>query len=190
MGMMNSNLLKLIKSNAKYQGNEDLCEDFLSESLRRSLSVSESVDDISFIEPYLKKVVNTSILTVLKNSGRVRRVRNTFEAAPVVSLDELVFDTENVLEISSGFSLSQLEDPKADFVSKVENKDLLAQVCNAVFVANSLNAEKNYYDIFIKRYVNLKKQSEIASELGLSQGEVCKRLYELVKIIKNDVIGY
>ena len=90
MEMMNSDLLKYIKSNAKYQGNEDLCEDFLAESLRRSYSVLESVDDISFIEPYLKKVVNTSILTVLKNSGRVQRIRNSFVSAPkVISFDEL-----------------------------------------------------------------------------------------------------
>lgn len=56
MGMMNSNLLKLIKSNAKFQGNEDLCDDFLSEAVRRSLAVTQSVEDIAFIEPYLKKL--------------------------------------------------------------------------------------------------------------------------------------
>ena len=64
---MNRELLKYIQANTKYQGNEDLCEDFLAEASRRSLSVLENVDDIAFIAPYLKKVVNTSILTVLKN---------------------------------------------------------------------------------------------------------------------------
>lgn len=193
MEMMNSDLLKYIKSNAKYQGNEDLCEDFLAESLRRSYSVLESVDDISFIEPYLKKVVNTSILTVLKNSGRVQRIRNSFVSAPkVISFDELesAIQIEPQTRKSSEFTVENIPDPKVDFSETVANKDLLTQVCNAVLVANSTDKSKRYYDIFVKRYVDLKKQSEIAHELEISQSQVCKRIYELVQIIKNDVIGY
>lgn len=193
MEMMNSDLLKYIKSNAKYQGNEDLCEDFLAESLRRSYSVLESVDDISFIEPYLKKVVNTSILTVLKNSGRVQRIRNSFVSVPkVISFDELesAIQIEPQTRKSSEFTVENIPDPKVDFSETVANKDLLTQVCNAVLVANSTDKSKRYYDIFVKRYVDLKKQSEIAQELEISQSQVCKRIYELVQIIKNDVIGY
>lgn len=187
---MNSELLKYIKTNAKYQGNEDLCEDFLAEALRRSISVAENVDDITFIAPYLKKVVNTSILTVLKNSGRVRRVKNDFVAAPAtISLDILKEEDEHVV-VKSEFSLDNLPDPDANFSETIANRELLAQVCRAVMVANASDESKSYYDIFVKRYVELKKQSVIAAELGLSQSEVCKRIYELVKIIKNDVIGY
>ena len=186
---MNRELLKYIKENPKFQGNEDLCEDFLSEALRRSVSVLENVDDIAFIAPYLKKVVNTSILTVLKDSGRVCRVKNNYVTSPpVVSLDELLAGETVSPKLS--FSLDNLPDPDSNFFERVDNRDLLTQVCNAVCVANSTNTSKAYYDIFVKRYVESKKQIEIAQELGISQSEVCKRLYELVKIIKNDVIGY
>ena len=185
---MNRELLKYIQANPKYQGNEDLCEDFLSEATRRAISVVENVEDIAFVAPYLKKVVNTSILTVLKNLGRVRRVNNNFVSTSVVSLDELL--TDNKEQQNVAFSLDNLPDPDANFSEKVENLDLLSQVCNAVLVANSLNQEKQYYDIFYKRYVEMKKQAEIAQELELSQSEVSKRLYELVKIIKNDIVGY
>lgn len=184
---MNRELLKYIQSNTKYQGNEDLCEDFLAEATRRSISVIENMDDIAFVAPYLKKVVNTSILTVLKNEGRIRRVKNEFVSTSVVSLDEPPTIEE---EQPTSFSLDNLPDPDSNFYEKIDNRDLLTQVCNAVCVANATNAEKSYYDIFVKRYVESKKQSEIAQELGLSQSQVCKRLYELVKIIKNDVIGY
>lgn len=190
---MNSNLLKYIKANAKYQGNEDLCEDFLAETMRRSFSVIESVDDIEFIEPYLKKVVNTSILTVLKNSGRVQRIKNSFVPAPkVVSLDEVQEDitTSDQSKTVQPFSLDNIPDPQVDLVETVANRELLTQVCNAVMVADSTDNSKRYYDIFIKRYVDLQKQSEIAEELEISQSQVCKRLYELIQIIKNDVIGY
>ncbi len=187
MGRMNNDLLKLIKANAKYQGNEDLCEDFLAESLRRSVAITENIDDITFITPYLKKVVNTSILTVLKNAGRIRRVRRDYVSVPQsVSLEEL----SEGGDVKNNFSLDNLPDPRADFSEIVANRQLLTQVCNAVSMANASAPEKGYYDIFVKRYVDMKKQAEIAEELSISQSEVCKRLYELVKIIKNDVIGY
>lgn len=195
MEMMNNDLLKYIKSNVKYQGNEDLCEDFLAESMRRSFSVLESVDDISFIEPYLKKVVNTSILTVLKNTGRVQRIRNSFAPAPkILPLEQNVQMSQAEADAapiqSQVFSIENLPDPRADFEEATANKELLTQVCNAVMVADSTDNSKRYYEIFYKRYVELKKQAEIADELDISQSQVCKRLYELVKIIKNDVIGY
>ena len=34
-------------------------------------------------------------------------------------------------------------------------------------MADSLNIDKNYYNIFVKRYIDSKRQSEIAEELGL-----------------------
>ena len=103
----------------------------------------------------------------------------------------LIFRLLDVLILSSTvFSLDDLPDPDSDFAEKIENRELLAQVCNAVFVANSMDSSQLYYDIFVKRYVESKKQVDIAQELGISQSEVCKRLYALIKIIKNDVIGY
>ncbi len=196
MEIMNNSLLKYIKTNAKFQGNEDLCEDFLAEALRRSCAVADGIDDISFIEPYLKKVVNTSILTVLKNSGRVQRVKNSFVPAPkVVALDEIAeqFKLDDGISSASDsalFSIENIPDPKADFIETVANKDLLTHVCTAVKAADAADKSKEYYNIFIKRYVELKKQSEIAQDLDISQSQVCKRLYELTKIIKKDVIEY
>lgn len=187
MGLMNNYLLKYIQTNPRYQGNEDLCEDFLAEATKRTLTVAESVDDISFIEPYLRKVVNTSILTVLKDSGRIRRSRKDYVSVPTtVSMSTVKSEVDK----EGFFSLDNLPDPRANFTEAVANKELLEQVCKAVAAANSSDPDKGYYEIFVKRYVDLKKQAEIAKELGISQSEVCKRLYELVKIIKNDVVGY
>ena len=141
----NSNLLKLIKSNARYQGNEDLCDDFLAEASRRALTVTSNIDDITFIEPYLRKVVNTSILVVLKNSGRVMRVKNSFTPAPVLSEALVVsqvqeYDTQ---EETKTFSIDMLPDINSDFESVVDNRNLLEQVCNAVLVANSENTDNH-----------------------------------------------
>ena len=190
---MNSYLLNYIKTNPRFQGNEDLCEDFLAEATRRTLTVSESVDNIDYIEPYLRKVVNTSILTVLKNSGRVRRGRRDYMSVPPAISGITVGGTHERADSDRGnipFSLDSIPDPRANFTEAVANRDLLSQVCKAVAAANSSEPANDYYSLFVKRYVEQKKQSQIASELGISQSEVCKRLYDLVKIIKNDVVGY
>ena len=188
MEIMNSYLLNYIQTNPRFQGNEDLREDFLAEATRRTLTVAESVDNIDFIEPYLRKVVNTSILTVLKNSGRIRRSRRDYVSVPpTISMTTV---GAGGFEAEEKFSLDSIPDPRSNFTDAVANKELLNQVCKAVAAANSSEPDKNYYEIFTKRYIEQKKQVEIAKELGISQSEVCKRLYELVKIIKNDVVGY
>ena len=60
---------QLVKSNSKFLGNEDLLEDFCAEALRCSYNILNSSINLNSIEGYLRKVVNTSILNVLKNSG-------------------------------------------------------------------------------------------------------------------------
>ena len=68
---------KLVKSNSKFKGNEDLLEDFCSETYKRSYSLLESLD-IQNLENYIAKVVNTAILNVLKDNGRIRRRENKY----------------------------------------------------------------------------------------------------------------
>ena len=186
----NSNLLKLIKTNARYQGNEDLCDDFLAEASKRAFAVASNFDDISFIEPYLRKVVNTAILIVLKNSGRVVRVKNEYEKSPLLSEAFVVSKVQEQSSDVTEFSIDMLPDVNSDFEESIDNRNLLEQICSVVLVAETNNLNKNYYNIFVKRYIELKKQSVIADELGISQSEVCKRLHELVEIIKKEVSEY
>lgn len=181
---MQDSLIKLIKANSKYVGNEDLCEDFLSEATKRSLAVSSGVEDIKFIEAYLKKVVNTAILTVLKNNGRIRRANKSFISTNEISINESKFGSGN------NFSLASIPDPKADFTEDIVNRDLINKVHKAIKAADTANISQNYYILFKMRYIENKKQTEIADELSISQSEVCKRLYNLVKIVKTNVGGY
>lgn len=64
---------KLVKANPKYSGNEDLLEDFCSETYQKSYLIFQSVEDVVSLESYLKKVVSSAIMDVLKNNGRVVR---------------------------------------------------------------------------------------------------------------------
>ena len=57
---------KFVKTNKNFQGNEDLLEDFCSEAFQKSYMIFNSSSNIQKIENYVSKVVNTSIMSVLK----------------------------------------------------------------------------------------------------------------------------
>ena len=64
---------KLVKVNPKFSGNEDLLEDFCSETYQKSYLILQSIEDKKSLNAYLKKVVSSAIMDVLKNSGRLTR---------------------------------------------------------------------------------------------------------------------
>lgn len=185
---------KLVKSNSKFLGNEDLLEDFCSEVYGRSCHVLSGVKEVTAIEGYLRKVVQSSILSVLKDSGRVRRLSKGYTSArkeiPISSLESLTQDNsankieENIL--SDNFSYN-LQDSSLSAEEILISKDLLKNVVDIVFKQNVQMPEKQYLDIFRLRYKEQKTQSDIASELGLSQSEVSKRLVEISKFVKSKI---
>ena len=61
---------KIIRNDRKYPNNEDLYEDFLSETCKRSVAIIGAIESEATLETYLKRVVTTSIINVLKDSGR------------------------------------------------------------------------------------------------------------------------
>ena len=166
---------KLVKSNNKFKGNEDLLDDFCSETYKRSYSLFETVEPKG-LESYIAKVANTAILNVLKENGRVRRRENKY----VSTADILV----NPAQSKSEVFVYELPDPKDSFEEKIVRKDLLQKIVDIVLVAQKNNPAKEYLKIFYLRYIKELKQREIAEEINISQAEVSKRLFELSQIVK------
>ena len=72
----NINLIgQIVKNDRKYSGNEDLFDDFVNEACKRSVSIFGAIDNEATLEAYLRRVVTTSIVNVLKDSGRLGRTR-------------------------------------------------------------------------------------------------------------------
>jgi len=166
---------KLVKSNNKFGGNEDLLEDFCSETYRRSYSLFESIESKG-LESYIAKVANTAILNVLKENGRVRRRENKYIsthdifAQPSKQTESIVYN---------------LADPKDSFEEKIVRKDLLQKIVDIVLVAQKNSPSKEFLRIFYLRYIKEMKQKDIAKNVNLSQAEVSKRLIELAQIVKS-----
>ena len=169
---------KLVKSNNKFFGNEDLLEDFCSETYKRSHSLLENAK-INDVGAYLAKVANTAILNVLKENGRVRRRENKY-----VSTQEILVNPLPTLQKESNSSLYDVVDPRDSFEEKIVRKDLLQKIVDIVLVAQKNDPSKEFFKIFYLRYVKEMKQKEIAEEVNLSQSEVSKRLIEISQIVK------
>ena len=183
---------KLVKSNNKFKGNEDLIEDFCSETYKRSYSLFDNVN-IKDIENYIAKVANTAILTVLKQNGRVRRRENKYISTHEVLLNPVpaakvqepeVVKAQEPAVIHEPF-VYDIADPRDSFEEKIVRKDLLQKIVDIVLIAQREDPSKEFLKIFYLRYVKEFKQKDIAKEVNISQAEVSKRLIEILKIVKS-----
>ena len=173
---------KIIKSDKKYINNEDLFDDFFNETYKRSFLIIKSVKNETSLEAYLKKIATTSIINVLKDSGRVRRTTEGFTPVIEKSIDEVISTPENKYSSTHiNYDMVDLSDGPEEVVIK---KETLQTLFDAVSIAHNNNPAKQYMQLYELRYVKGFKQNEIAQELNLSQGEVSKRLLELVEEVK------
>lgn len=180
---------KFVKSNKNFKGNEDLFEDFCSEAFQKSYMIFNSSSNIQKIESYVSKVVHTSILSVLKNSGRVRRTNEGFIPTKEIKVPE--FTSKVIVKpkpLGPSFVLD-FPDPKKSAEEILITKDCLQRIADAVCVIHKEVPSQLFLDIFYLRYIKGEKQIGIAKTLNLSQSEVSKRLMQLSKLISNFLDG-
>lgn len=165
---------RMVVSNKRFKGNEDLFEDFCSEALEKCCFLLQKTEEINKIENYLNKLISSAIISVLKSSGRVMRSSEGYQnvAQRNVSL-------ENPLD--DGFY--DIKDTSINFVERVTAKETLKEIYDLVLRFNEESPEENFATIFYMKYVQGKKQREIAACLNISQGEVSKRLFNLMQKI-------
>ena len=175
---------KIVKSNKNFKGNEDLLEDFCSEAFQKSYMIFNSSSNIQKIENYVSKVVHTSILCVLKNSGRIRRTSEGYIPTKEVIVSDLSSNKIKDQVIDPNFILD-FPDPKDSAEEILITKDCLQKIADAVCVIHKELPSQAFLDIFYLRYVKGLKQSEISKSLNLSQSEISKRLMQLSKLISN-----
>lgn len=174
---------KIIISNKKYTDNEDLFDDFFNETCKRSFLIMKTIKNESSLEVYLRKIATTSIVQVLKNSGRVRRTQEGFIKVEEKSLDEITYIEKNKYSnVQINYDIVDLSDGPEEIVIK---KEILQKLYDAVSISNENNPAKQYMQLYNLRYIKSLKQKQIAQELNLSQSEVSKRLLELMEEVKS-----
>lgn len=173
---------KIITSDKKYVDNEDLFDDFFNETCKRSFLIVKSIKNEVSLEAYLRKVATTSIINVLKDSGRIQRVKEGFVPVVEKSLEEIVSVPDNKYsDVSISYDIVDLSDGPEEVVIK---KEVQQKLYDSVVIANASNPSKLFLQLYHLRYVKGLKQKEIAQELNITQGEVSKRLLELMEEVK------
>ena len=176
---------RIIKNDRKFANNEDLYDDFFNETCKRSLNIVKTITSDATLEAYLKKIATTSILNVLKDSGRLRRTKDGFTPTKEISIEQI---HEEKQESGNIYATAKIIYEPADIKDTPEDtllkKEILQHVINSLEKINNEDPDKNYLQIFKLRYDNGMTQKEIAEDLNLSQSEVSKRLFKLMEKIK------
>ena len=171
-----------IRTNRKFANNEDLYDDFFNEACKRSLPILSTATKETKLEAYLKKVATSSILNVLKDSGRLRRAGSSF-----VSVKEVPLTTTEPAQ-ANPYADVVVEYQPIDFDNGPEDvavkNELLQTVIDSLHKVDLEDKSQRYLEIFKLRYQDGMTQAEIASTIGISQSEVSKRLFKLMDRIK------
>ncbi len=173
---------KIIRSDRKFVNNEDLYDDFFNETCKRSFLIVNTVTSNETLEAYLRKIVTTSILNVLKSEGRLRRTRSGYMSTNEVPLESSVTETvPDYSKIQISYGPVEIQETPEDIVIK---KDILQKIVDSVNKIDEEDPQKDYYKLYYLRYEKGMTQNEIAGELNLSQSEVSKRLFRLLDKVK------
>ena len=159
---------RIIKGDRKYPNNEDLYDDFFNETCKRSVSIINAIDSEVTLEAYMRRIVNTAIVSVLKDSGRLRRTRAGYMSSKEVTVETPEIDFSDV---SVSYSSIKIPESPEEIVIQ---KEVLEFVADSVIRIDKENPKKDYLHIYTLRYDKGMTQKEISEELGVSQSEVSK----------------
>jgi len=87
----------------------------------------------------------------------------------------------------SGDIFGDINDPKLEFPDTEIKENVANKILSIVFDLHTKFPEKAYFQIFYLRHARLKKQANIANELKITQGELSKRYFELIKLVKEQL---
>ncbi|MBR6723016.1 sigma-70 family RNA polymerase sigma factor [bacterium] len=173
---------RIIKNDRKYPNNEDLFDDFFNETCKRSVAILGAIESEATLETYLKRIVTTSIINVLKDSGRLRRTKSGY-----MSTKEVTFETPTDIDYSGiDITYSNIKVPENP-EQVVIQKEILQFVADTIKKIDEEDPDKNYLHIYTLRYDKGMTQKEISEEIGISQSEISKRLYKLMEKVRNAI---
>ncbi len=187
-------IYKFIKTNPRYLGNEDLLEDFCNEAYLKLNLFLSAVNNASNIEGYIRKVVNTSILNVLKNSGKIRRTKNGYEQVTSVPLDLGIQDSYNIKNKNRSqefYHPANIDNSNQEIIdNKIDTNLELEKIVDFIIKLNEEDPTKKYLELFSLRFIKQAKQKEISKNLKISQSEVSKRLVKMSDLIRKHLSDF
>ena len=182
----------LVENNQYYTGNEDLLPEICEEVYYKSYLLFSSVKNSSYLENYLKKIVNNALIDVLKKHSRTKSLSLSLRNKYFSSEDEITNKSGIDLYSSSKstrhvYDIYKVETPFDENEFFEPSEQVLQKMVQLLQFVNSDNLDKRYMEIFIARYLHNKATKDIALELNLSENEVSRRLINLAGIISDNI---
>lgn len=168
---------KYVKANAYYPGNEDLLGEFCEEAFNKAYLILNTSNNIQKTETFISKIVNTTIINVLKQKQRYTKLPSE---EPEEQEETVVPKVQDFKEETINYNFP---DPLNSIEDVIIKRDLLQKIVDTVCIIHREIPQKLYYDIFYQRYLKKKTQTEISQDLNIPESEVSKRLLHLSKLV-------
>ena len=183
----------LVSQNQYYAGNEDLFPQICESVYRKSHLLFKSVQNYDYLESYLRKIVNSSIIEVLQHSQRVINSVQSAKSRYLSKSDEAnrsdsysAISENTGLKLKKAYEIYKIDDPCTENDVYAPERSDIERILEFLEVVNSEDVDKKYLQIFASRYIENKTTESIAYDLGLSESEVNRRLLNLAEIIEEN----
>ena len=194
----------VIRQHPLYKGHEGLMELFSAEIYKKSYLLLNSVSNIASLKNYLIKVADTAIANVIKESADIKLpyvsisdnkkqpVERSIQEQKLPQLPEK--KSSLIVSLHKNSKIEDVEDAYMglidpdEFFPEKHTSDTVAK--NIIHIIERLDAaypNEKYADIFNLRYIQKMHQSAIARKLKISQADLSKKFYELVRLIKQQL---
>ncbi len=171
---------KIIKQSPGFKSNHDLFEEMMEESVKRLESFFKDTNDISSSEVYVKKIISSVIIDVIKN-GETLREEKKKKIKELFDFNEtsIKYDLNENGEILYNLELTVPEKPPEIDISE-EKINTLKKTIKKM---DEENPEKEIKRIFELRFLKAADYKKIAKNLKLQEKDVLKTLLEIFKQI-------
>lgn len=179
-------LENIIKSSPVYNGNDNLLEDFLNETVKRAYDLVSEEQNLDSIKIYLKRIANSVILDVIKNS-----INQSVSSNGIGNLKTeekkssgIVYECDENGDISIDYDMSFDKTPEEKTILSEQQINRIKEVVSAIDSEEQALVYKNIFELrYFKGFNNL----EIAEKLEISEYDVDKKLLFILNKINEEV---
>ena len=163
-------IIKYIKKDKRYSGNEDLTDKILDEIQKSEKKAEISILSKELPLEYKERFISSCIIKVLKKNNRLFKRRNSVKNQK--KYKPVSYDIMNYTPVN-------------------EKREILHSVkLRAVKILKDIEneyPEKNYGEIYALRYIENKNLKEISTILAKPEEEIAKDIFSLIEEVKKRI---
>lgn len=167
----------ILKKSPGFRGNEDLLEEMLNETLKKSRNFLDCSMDAGSLEIYIKKIAGNVIVDILKNADNIRAEKEKkAQAGKEFREVPISYETDEKGKIIYRIKVPEINTQKGKGISKEKIKNIKEKVIEL----HNKSSQKNYKQIFELRFIKELSHQEIAKKLDVKEEQIASALFEML----------